>query len=147
MSDCKLLKNGVLHGVRFIHCDFTPWGLTIAPPLTEDYTVSYAWRQSCLCAQVRTTHGNYGGMEVQLNTFIILGSSPRYPFDRRLGGLQSRSGCSGERKFRNPAGEFNLCGPASSLLTILEATVEELTEINSPPHVKFNFVRVTQFIM
>jgi len=32
------------------------------------------------------------------------GKCPRYPFDRRLGGLQSRSGRGGEEKFPAPPG-------------------------------------------
>jgi hypothetical protein len=32
------------------------------------------------------------------------GKSPRYPLDRRLGGLQSRSGRFGEEKIRDPTG-------------------------------------------
>jgi hypothetical protein len=30
------------------------------------------------------------------------GKNPRYPLDRKLGGLQSQSGCSGEEKNSQP---------------------------------------------
>jgi len=42
-------------------------------------------------------------MEVsgQLHTpaALLLGKSPQYPLDRRLGGSHSQSGCSGENNF------------------------------------------------
>jgi hypothetical protein len=50
----------------------------------------------------------YGGVEVsgQLHapTALPLGKGPRYPFYRRLGGPQSRSGRYGEAKIFNPTG-------------------------------------------
>jgi hypothetical protein len=44
----------------------------------------------------------------QLHTSAALPpGSPRYPFDRRLGGPQSRSGRRGEDKILDPSGTFN----------------------------------------
>jgi hypothetical protein len=81
----------------------------------------------------------YGGMEVQLHAFFDLGTrwrwvvsftpQPLYPqwkrnwyhLDRRLGGLQSRSGRGSEEKNSQPPPEietYNPDRPARSLVTI-----------------------------
>jgi len=55
----------------------------------------------------------------QLNTPTTLpqGKSPQYPLDRRLGGLQNHSRCSGEEKKSHycPCQELNPSLPACSL--------------------------------
>jgi hypothetical protein len=74
----------------------------------------------------------YGGMEVYLHAFFDLGTrwrwvfsftppplysqgkSPRYPLDKRLGGLQSRSGHCDEQKNSSPRRESKPDRPARS---------------------------------
>jgi hypothetical protein len=43
-----------------------------------------------------------------------LGISPRYPFDRKLGGPQSQSGCCGVEKNLLPLRGIETCRPARS---------------------------------
>jgi hypothetical protein len=47
------------------------------------------------------------------------GKSPRYALDRRLGGIQSRDWCGGEKKIPSPCRESNPYRPTLSLFTIL----------------------------
>jgi len=86
-------------------------------------------------------------MEVKLHTFLASaldggewsashishfphGNNPWYPLYRRLGGPQSQSGCSGEKKNPSPSWESNPGHPAHSLITIL-AELPQLQLIGS----------------
>jgi len=89
-----------------------------------------------LCLTKYDAMKTYGGVEVQL--YAILTSAPdevdwsdsrpghftpvkknRYPLDRRLGGLQSRSGCGSESKHDRPASLVTELTGLSQLSTLL----------------------------
>jgi hypothetical protein len=76
-------------------------------------------------------HEDVGGVEVKLHAFVTLalgscewslsppGKSHLYPFDRRVGGTQKRSGRRGKEKESFPCRDSNPGCPARSLVTIL----------------------------